>query len=176
MGLEDGADVSSAWTGGGFVGAGYRASENLSLQLGVAVTSRLEDDAQVMPMFAADWKIDENWRLNAGALELGVADVVGVGVMYRIDKQWSLGARTGWVSQWFRLDDSGVAPEGVGHDERIRAALVLKYRPSDNVRVALLGGVELGGELEVQDESGDSLFTEDYDAAPFVGARLTWEF
>jgi hypothetical protein len=44
------------------------------------------------------------------------------------------------------------------------------------LQVSLLGGVALGGELQVEDRNGDHLFTEDYDAAPFVGARVSWQF
>ena len=37
-------------------------------------------------------------------------------------------------------------------------------------------GFAFGGELELKDESGHRLFKEDYDPAPFVGARLLWQF
>lgn len=173
---EGGADTSSSWAGGGFIGGGYRASDSLTIQLGVSVTSRLEDDADVLPMFVLNWQIDERVKLNAGAIEFGVADAVGVGVTYRIDDHWSIGARVGYVRQQFRLDGSGVAPDGVGQDERGKAALVLEWRPTPELQVSLLGGVAFGGELELKDESGHRLFKEDYDPAPFVGARLLWQF
>jgi hypothetical protein len=174
--LERGADAFSSCTGGGFVGGGYRASDRLSVQLGLSVTSQLEDDPQVLPMFTLDWQFDERWKLHAGALEFGVTDAVGVGVTYRLDDQWSLGARAGYVRQRFRLDGSGFAPDGVGEDDRAKAALVLRWQPRPGLQVSILGGVALGGELQVEDEGGRHLFNEDYDAAPFVGARVSWQF
>jgi hypothetical protein len=171
-----GADASGSWTGSGFIGGGYRASDHLSVQLGVSVTSQLEDDSQVLPMFVVDWQLDERWKLHAGAVEFGVTDVVGVGVMYRVNDQWSLGARTGYVRQRFRLDGSGFAPDGVGEDERAKAALVLRWGPRPGLQVSVLGGVALGGKLQVEDDDGGHLFKEDYDPAPFVGARVSWQF
>lgn len=173
---ESGADVSGSWTGGGFIGGGYRVSDALNIQLGVSVTGRIEDDPQVLPMFVANWAIDDHWKLAAGALEFGVADVVGVGVTYRVDDHWSLGARVGYVDQRFRLDDSGFAPDGVGEDQRGKAALVLGWRPSPGLRLSVLGGVAFGGELRVEDQNGRRLFNEEYDPAPFVAARVLWAF
>ena len=68
-GLAEGADFEDAITGGGFIAAGYKASENYSIDFGVLVTTRLEDDALVVPYFAIDWKIDE--RLTFSTTGLG---------------------------------------------------------------------------------------------------------
>jgi hypothetical protein len=174
--LESGAGVSDAWTGGGFIAGRYRASVKLSIQLGVAVASHLDDDPEVLPTFLVNWKIDERWSFQAGAIEFGVTDAIGAGVMYRVSDQLLLGGRVGYIREQFRLDDSGFAPDGVGQDERGVASLVLNWRPRPGMNIGVLGGIALGGQLEVKDQNGDRLFEEDYDTAPFVAARLAWSF
>jgi hypothetical protein len=174
--FDGGADVSDSWTGGGFIAGRYRASESLSIQLGVAVASHLEGDTEALPTFMVNWKIDEGWSFQAGALEFGVTDAVGAGVMYRLSDQLSLGGRAGYIREQFRLDDSGFAPDGVGQDERAKASLVLSWRPLPGMTIGVLGGIAFGGELKVKDQDGDRLFKEDYDTAPFVAARLVWSF
>lgn len=98
---------------------------------------------------------------------------VGIGVMCRVDEQWSLGARAGYVRQELRPDDSGFAPDGAGEDRRSKAGLVLRGRA---VQLRVLGGLASGGELQIEKSGGDCLFKGDYDAAPFVGALLSLPF
>jgi hypothetical protein len=175
--FESGADISSSWTGGVFLAGRYQPSDRLSIQLGVSVASHLEDDPEVLP-FVIQWLIDEHWTFSAGALEFGTTDAIGAGAMYRVSDQLSLGARVGFIRQQFRLDDSsgGFAAGGVGQDERGKASLVLQWQPRPGLLVSVLGGVAVAGELKVEDQDGRRLFNQDYDTAPFVAARLAWNF
>jgi hypothetical protein len=173
---ESGASSSDAWTGGGFIGGGYHASNSLVVQLGVSVTSQLEDDVLVLPIFVVKWQIDERWQLRAGGLDTGVSDAFGVGTTYKLNEQWSLSARMAYHRKRFRLDDSGFAPDGVGQDQRVNGTVLATWRPRQHLELSVLGGLAFAGELRVEDENGDRLFKEDYDPAPFVGARLAWRF
>lgn len=173
---ETGADTSSTFTGGGFIGGGYRASEDFYVQLGVNVSSQLEDDASVLPIFRLNWQIDEHWRFRAGVMETGATDTVGAGITYWINEQWSVHGRVGYVNRRFRLDDSGFAPEGVGQDRQYRAALSLTWEPNRNVQVGMIGGIAFGSDLIAENDDGDRIFKEDYDPVPFVSARLRWQF
>lgn len=173
---ESGAEVSDSFTGGGFIGAGYRVQDSLRIRLGVSVISRIEDNVLVLPLFLADWTIDKAWRVRAAVLDTGSSDVVGAGVTYRINERLSLGAQAAYLSQRFRLDDSGFAPDGVGEDERFKGTLLLSYMPLRQVTVSAVGGVVFAGDLLVEDERGNRLFKEDYDPTPFVGARLALRF
>ncbi len=173
---ESGASASSAWTGGGFIGGGYRASDSLVVRLGVSVVSQLEDDAEVLPIFVFEWQIDERWQLRAGGLDAGASDAFGIGATYKLNEQWSLGARVAYHRNRFRLDDSGFAPDGVGQDQRVNGTLLATWRPRQHLEISVLGGVAFSGEIRVEDDDGNRLFKEDYDPAPFVGARLAWRF
>jgi hypothetical protein len=172
---ETGAATSSSFTGGGLFGGGYR-SDDFHFQLGVSVVSQLEDDPQVLPVFRLNWEIDDQWRIHAGVVETGAADTVGVGVIYDLDRHWSLGVRAGYVSRRFRLDDSGFAPEGVGQERQYRGSLALIWRPNPHMQVGVIGGVAFAGDLIVEDDDGDRIFKEDYDPTPFLGARMRLEF
>ena len=172
---EDALD-SSSFTGGGFAGAGYRVNEDLVISGGLSVVSQLEDDALVLPIFAVSWAINDQWQLRGGALDTGATEVVGVGVTYAFDEHVSVGGQVGYVLQRFRLDDSGFAPEGVGQDERARAAVVVTWRERPGVEASLLGGVAFAGQLRAEDNDGDRVFEEDYDPALFLGARLALRF
>jgi hypothetical protein len=176
MAGEDGADFGDSTSGGGMIGAGYRHSDRLTFRVGVSVMSQIEDDAVVMPVLLMDWKIDERWRLRLGSLDTASGDLIGGGLSYAISERLSVGGRLGWVRSRFRLDDSGYAPDGVGQDDRFKGTVVLNWRITDNVDVSVHGGVVFGGELRVENESGDRLFKEDYDPAALVGARLAWRF
>lgn len=173
---EDGASVGDSATGGGLVGVGYRHSDQLAFRLGLSAISQIEDDVALMPVILVDWRIDEQWRLLVGSLDVGAADAIGVGLSCRISEEWSLGGRLAWVHNRFRLDGSGFAPDGVGQDDRLKATLVINWRPSDDIELGLLGGLVFSGSMRVEDEDGNRLFKADYDPAGFVGARLAWRF
>ena len=70
----------------------------------------------------------------------------------------------------FRLDDQGIAPDGVGQDEStppfsMRASL--QINPS--LRVEAIAGAVFGGMLRLEDEDGNRIEEQDYDIAPFLG-------
>lgn len=173
---ETGASSSSSFTGGGFIGGGYRVSEDFYIQLGVNVASQLEDHVSVLPVFRLNWQIDDRWRFRAGVLETGATDTAGAGITYRFDEHWSAHGRVGYVSRRFRLDDSGFLPNGIGEESAYRAALSVTYEPNDQVQIGLIGGLTFAGELAGEDDSGERFFRENYDAVPFVSVRLRCEF
>lgn len=173
---QSGAGVSDSITAGGIIGVGYRAANNLVLRLGVAASSELEDDASVLPSFVVEWAIDEHWQLRSGALDLGASNAVGLGIGYRFDHHWSVGGHVGFVSQRFRLDDSGVAPDGVGQDERSAAAVQVTWTPQPHLQVSVQAGAHFAGELQVEDEDGNTLSRDDYDPGAFAGASLRLRF
>jgi hypothetical protein len=176
LSAEEGADFGSSFTGGGVIGAGYRASPDFVVRLGVSVVSQIEDDVAVLPVVQLDWRITDRWRARAGSLDTGATDVIGAGLTYKLTEQWSIGGRIGYARDRFRLDDSGFAPEGVGQDDRFKATLSVTWRPTDTFELGLIGGMAFGGELRIEDEDGDRLFKEDYDPAAVVGARMAFRF
>jgi hypothetical protein len=76
----------------------------------------------------------------------------------------------------FRLDDSGPAPHGVGEDNNLSLRLRLGWDITPQISLALLGGVALGGEVQLDDRNGNRINKQDYDPAPYIGLRLVGGF
>ncbi len=112
----------------------------------------------------------------AGGLDLGASSGVGLSVNHRFDEHWSVGGHIGFLQQRFRLDDSGIAPDGVGENQRSAVASGLTWTPQPQWQVGFQVGAQFDGELSVEDEQGDTLFTEDYDAGVFAGASVVLRF
>ena len=59
----EGASWGDAITGGGVAGFTYQLTDTLRIGAGVGVSSRLEDDARVIPIPSLEWQINEQWEL-----------------------------------------------------------------------------------------------------------------
>ena len=76
----------------------------------------------------------------------------------------------------FRLDDDGVAPDGVGEEKSVPIFLVLSYRPAERSSVSLLAGMNFYGSVSVFDDRGKKIAGEDYDPTPFLGLAFSLTF
>jgi hypothetical protein len=73
-----------------------------------------------------------------------------------------------WERDRFRLDDEGVAPEGVGENESTPLWMRLTYQ-TQPMDFTVIAGVNLGGELTLEDRDGNRIAREDYDPSVAVG-------
>lgn len=166
---EGGADVGEALTFGGTAGARYAFSKKFALTFGVFGTSRLEDDALVLPLIGVEWQINDKVRFatrgTGGALTATVAE------------GWDLSLLAAWSSRGYRLEDGrALLPEGVVRDTRVPVGVEIAWSPSRSVRVALSGGVVAWQEYETLDSAGNEISTENTDAAPWVGLAAVVRF
>ena len=76
----------------------------------------------------------------------------------------------------FRLDEEGVAPNGIGENEGIVTFLRLVRSGDNGLDLDFYVGATLDGKLELKNFDGDKLATSDYDPAPFVAVTLSGEF
>ena len=170
--LEIGADFGDSLTYGGAIGAVYSFSEDLSLGLAVGIRSQLEDDVLVLPLPVIDWRINERWRVGS-VRDFGV---VGLGVTFTPSEKWSFVLSSGVQAREFRLDDEGAAPDGVGRDWRVPIALRAGYTVTPNFVVAVFGGVDVWGELTLDDRNGNEIAEDELEPAAFVGGGVTIRF
>ena len=172
---ESGASSGDSATGGALVAASYRINDRLTLGPGIGVLSRLEDSASVFPLLIVDWKITDRLSLETGR---GLAATQGPGLNfnYRLSDAWNLGLGGRYESLRFRLDDKGVAADGVGEDRSIPLYLNATYSRSRDLRLSVVAGVELDGEIRLEDEDGKRISKESYDAAPFLGVTFSARF
>jgi hypothetical protein len=168
---EDDADVGDSITGGGFFVVGYAFSKDLRVGFGLGGTSRLEDDALVIPYISLLWNINDRVRL---ATE-------GLSVLLSADldeaKQWELGLRGAFELRDYRLDDSRPGfRDGVVADERFPIGLELVWKPVDGLRLTLEGGAVVYQRFEFIEDGGDELDDFETDPAPYVGLRVEYRF
>jgi len=175
LSAESGADFGDAVTGGGIVGASYRASDRLSIGGGVGVVSQIEDDAAVFPILIVNWKISD--ALTARTVGgIGASGGGGVELGWTFAEGWELALGGRYDSRRFRLEDDGPFPDGVGEETSIPLYAKLSYTARTNASFSLLAGVAVAGELRLEDDDGDRIAEEDFDPAPFIGASVTIRF
>jgi hypothetical protein len=173
-GLEENAEFGDAFTFTGLVGANYRASDTLSLGLGVYGGTRLEDDAFIMPIPFINWQINEQWSVGSRPSTRGGR----FAVTYQATETLGVFAFAAFESREFRLDDdaSGPAPEGVGRDRRIPVGLGVSWAPGTQFSLEVVGGVDVWSEYTLDDRDGDEIAEQEGDPSPFIGAQVTLRF
>lgn len=172
---ESSASLSDGASGGGLVGFSYRVSDRLTIGPGVGVLTRIEDSTDVFPILLIDWKITDRLSLETGR---GLAATAGPGLTlnWRTSDTWRflVGARSEKLR--FRLDDNIPAPGGVGEERAIPLFLGATYRFGPKAELAVLGGVELDGELRLDDENGDRVLKDDHDDAAIAAITFRFRF
>lgn len=172
---EKGADFNNALTGGGFAGFSYRFSDRLSIGPGIGVLTQLEDSTQVIPILVINWKITDTLSLNTGR---GIGATLGPGLTldWQPSRSWSFSIGGRYESLRFRLDEDGTVPDGIGDDRSFPIFAGIGYSFNPMLRLSLVGGVETGGELRLEDEAGRLITKEDHDTAGFVGFAFSARF
>lgn len=172
---ESGADLGDAVTGGGLVGATYRFGDDLRLGAGLGAFSEIEDNATFFPILLIDWQVSEAFSVETGQ-GLGATRGPGLTVNWTGIDRWrfTLGAR--WETWRFRLDDGGPAPDGVGEEEAVPIFLSATFDVIPTVQLGVVGGLDVGGSLTLEDEDGREIAEEDFDPTPFLGATFRARF
>ena len=173
---ETEADWGQSFTGGGMVGADYRPSKNFFVSLGVAVISQIENDPRVTPIVGLNWLPYEQWTVRVGAVPASGGAAATAEVAYRIVRPVELGLGAVYNQRRFRLDGSGVARDGVGEDTSLPVRVRVGWNINQNISLQFLGGVALGGQLELDNSNGNRLRRQDYDPAPYLGVHLLGGF
>ena len=172
---ENGASSSDAIQGGLFAGASYRFGDKLTIGPGIGIVTQIEDDASVFPVLLINWKITETLSLETGR---GLGATLGPGLFLNWEASDKLRVSFGgrYERLRFRLNKDGVAPNGVGEDRSFPLLAGVTYRFTPKIQASLLGGVELGGKLELDDENGNEITKENYDTAGFLGFSFSFRF
>ena len=172
---ESGADFGDSVTGGALVGFSYKFSESLTLGPGFGALTQIEDGVVFFPFLVMNWKITDTLSLRTGS---GLAATLGPGLTFawRPARRWEL-AFTGRRNRTrFRLDDSGLAPGGVGEDRSFDIVGVIGYEMKRGTSLSLFGGLSMGGELSLEDANGGDISKTEYDPAGMIGATFKTKF
>jgi hypothetical protein len=172
---ESGADLSDGLTGGAFAGFSYRYSDRLSIGPGIGVLTQLEDSTSVIPIIVINWKITETLSLNTGR---GTGATLGPGLTldWKPSHTWAFSFGGRYERLRFRLADDGTVPNGIGDDRSFPIFGGIEYSFTPMIRISAVGGVEVGGELRLEDEGGNTIIEEDHDPAGFLGVAFSARF
>lgn len=172
---ESGAELEHAVQGGGLVGFSYRFGDQLTIGPGIGVMSEIEDSATVFPVLILKWKIADRLSLETGG-GLGASLGPGLVLRWKASDKWDLSIGGRYEELRFRLDDKGIAPNGIGQDQAFPLFVGASYSFSRRAQVSLLCGAELGGELRLENKKGDPIAEENYETAGFAGIILNFRF
>jgi hypothetical protein len=162
--FEAGADFGDTLTFGGFGAVTYAFSPELVVGGGAFVSTRLEDDARVIPAPFIRWQASERVSVTSGA---GTGPTgPGVSVFYAIDEAWTAGVSVGFRSIAARLDDEGTAPGGVGRHQALPIVASITWKATQTIELTALVGMVVGQEYELLDAGGNVLLEDDAEAAP----------
>lgn len=171
---ENGAKTSDSLVWGATVTGVKRFGEGQFLGLGVGVFDRLEETS-VFPFPIVNWRFNKHWQL-VNPLAAGPTGPAGLELDYLFDNGWQLGVGAAYRKTRFRLDETGPTPNGIGEVTGIPVFLRATNTFARTYTLNLYAGVIAGGELRVEDSSGNELQKEDYDLAPLVGFNVTARF
>lgn len=172
---EYGADSSDSMTFGTPLMAFRNFSREKRLGLGAGVFRNVEDEWKVFPFIAVDWRFNEKWRV-ANPFEADVLGPAGLELSYTINQNWYMGAGGVYRKFRFRLDDEGLAPNGIGKNEGILTFVRLHRSGKNGLDLDIYVGATLDGKLELKNSDGEKLSSGDYDTAPFVAITLSGQF
>lgn len=168
---ESGASWGDAFTGGAIIGATYVVHDHLLIGGGLGVVSQIEDDVRFFPIIIVEWEINDQWRISSRGASGGRTSIefTGVELIWSPARHWDFALGGGSSFSRFRLDDDGMAPDGVGEDESTPIWLRASYRPSSQVTFDAVAGMGFGGKMKLDDERGNRVVGSDYDSPFFIG-------
>lgn len=169
---ENGADFSESLTAGVLAGASYRVGDHLSIGPGIGVANQLEESVNVFPILLINWKLNDHITLATGR-GFGASQGPGVNLEWQANEQWKMTLGCRYEKLRFRLDENGPTPSGIGEDKGVPIYLGASYALAPFSELSLYAGVRLGGELSLEDKSGDRISRTDHDSAFFSG--ISWK-
>lgn len=165
---ESGATFDDSITGGVLTGFAYKFGDRLTIGPGIGVISQLEESASVFPVLIINWKITDKLSLDTGR-GLGATLGPGLTLNYQANRKWNLAIGGRYEKLRFRLDEDGNVPSGVGEDTSFPLFASASYSINPKAQVSLVGGIEFGGELSIEDSDGNRIRKESYDPGGFLG-------
>ncbi len=172
--FESGAKTSDALNYGAILVATKAFSPGLMVGAGMGIIRQV-DDTKVFPFFIVNWQIDDRWRLG-NPFPAGPAGGAGLELTYAPDDHWEFAIGGAKRSTRYRLDDTGVAPGGIGENRLFPLFARVARNFGPQTRVDFYAGVALAGRLKVEDANGTTVGRDDYSTAPLIGLTLSHRY
>lgn len=126
---ESGSETGDGLTYRGI--AGYTYSVNIDL---VIATTRIEDYFIVFPGVVLNRRINERTVLSSIITNVRTEPGPRISLKYFLNRNLSGSVSTGYEFRRFRLDDDGVAPDGVGDIKLMPLWLTVGYSVSETLK------------------------------------------
>ena len=156
----------------------FTDDQDLTIGAGMQISTRIEDGLLYIPSPIIDWRINEQFYLSNMRAPAGYPASLGLELICYLSKEMNVSIGSRYEYRRFRLDDDGPAAvrKGVGTNSGFPIWLRYEWRPMPEIRLHLMGGVNVGQRLELDDRNGNQLSEEDVDIAPFLAFFLGFEF
>lgn len=171
---EEGAKSSDALVWGATFSAVKRFADGNVLGLGIGAFDRIEETS-LRPFPIVDWRFNKRWRL-INPLAAGPTGPAGLELDYLFDSGWTMGVGFAIREARYRLSESGPVANGVGEISGTPVFLRASRSIDRTFTLNAYIGAVAGGELRVEDPSGNLLRKEEFDLAPLVGINVTARF
>lgn len=171
---ESGAAAGDSLVWGSMFGAIKAWAPDQQFGLGVEVLRRFEQTV-VIPLVFVDWNLGGGWSI-ANPLPAGPTGPAGLELRYRFSPALTGGVGATWRSFAYRLDDQPGRPAAVAFDKGWPVFAQLSYAITPALSVQVAAGVQLGAQLEVQNNAGDTLAKRDLGSAALLGINLRGRF
>lgn len=178
MSADNDVALTKGTTGGMLVGFNYKFDDALSMGLGLAISSQLQDSASVLPLITAKWKFADDWRLDVGLTDVATMGY-GAEVKWHFDDAWDFGFGVQYHKSRFRVDRPNGSPgvgEGVGQEKAATLYADATWHASPKVDVNGFAGVAAGGNLSEYDNHRDKVWGYNYKPAAIIGLSGSCKF
>ena len=169
-----GAGFSDSVTWGAVIAATYAFREDRKLGFGAGLFDRI-GQSRGFPFVSIDWRLTERWRI-ANPLTVGPTGPAGLELAYDISPKWEFGAGGAYRNIRFRLDESGLEPNGIGEQRGIVTFARLLHALSPKLELVLYAGLVLDGELRIEDTDARRRRTVGHESAPLLAISLSGRF
>lgn len=174
---ESGADFGDSVTFGGIAAVGHQINKDLRIGGGVAISSELEDNTEVLPIISIDWQISERWRLTNDDRLRFINEQIGLNLIYAHDDTFSVLIGTGYRSREYRLTSDNTASDaGILEDTRFVVGAGVQWNFGRSGSLRLGGGVFVDQEFRVESSSGNELSEFESDPTGYIGVRAVLNF
>lgn len=170
---EEGAATADGLVYGIIASAVHAFRMDRRLGFGVGVFEGLEE-TKIFPYAVVSWKLKEKLTLQ-NPFRAGPVGPAGLELAWDASDKWQIGSGAAYRSFRFRLDDKGIAPEGVGEMTGIPAWVRASWKMKPGTRLDLYAGAILAGETVIVDSSGRKVDTGHLDPAPMGAVSLKWD-
>jgi hypothetical protein len=171
---EEGASWSDSDTYGVVLALSKQINEDLTLGIGGGFFTGLEED-RAFPMLMVRWQITENLLLS-NPFRPGPTGPAGLELAYSWGQGWNAGIGGAYRSLRFRLNDSGIAPNGIGQNKGTLSWVRLSRQIGRKFSLDAWAGGFLWGEMSLENDRGHELKSDDYDPALLVALTLNTRF